>query len=73
MTPTTGRSGHATRVTRRVRSYSSVDSVLGVNAPMILFNGALIYDHRDGRTLSANPIPAETARAVAKMMEGSFA
>lgn len=42
---------------------------LGVNAPMILFNGALIYDHRDGRTLYANPIPAETARAVAKMVE----
>ena len=27
MRPTTGRSGHATRVTRRVMSYSSVDSV----------------------------------------------
>lgn len=42
---------------------------LGVNAPMILFNGALIYDHREDRTLFSNTIPAETARQVAKMLE----
>ena len=42
---------------------------LGVNAPMILYNGALIYDHRDGRTLYANSIPAETALNVARMVE----
>ena len=37
---------------------------LNVNAPMILYNGALIYDHRTGRTLFSNAIPAETALAV---------
>jgi len=42
---------------------------IGVNAPMILFNGALIYDHRTGEILYSNPIPAETALAVAKMIE----
>ena len=42
---------------------------LGVNAPMILFNGALIYDHREKRTLFANAIPADTAKRVAKMIE----
>ena len=42
---------------------------LCVNAPMILYNGALIYDHRDGRTLYANAIPAKTALNVARMVE----
>ena len=42
---------------------------IGVNAPMILFNGALIYDHRTDEILYSNPIPAETALAVAKMIE----
>ena len=35
MTPTTGFSGHATRVTRRVTSYSSVDSVRGESWPSV--------------------------------------
>ena len=39
---------------------------LNVNAPMILYNGALIYDHRTGRTLFSNAIPAETALAVVR-------
>ena len=42
---------------------------IGVNAPMILFNGALIYDHRTDEILYSNPIPADTAKAVAKMIE----
>ena len=42
---------------------------LGVNAPMILFNGAMIYAHRDGRTLFENAIPADVARDVARMLE----
>lgn len=43
--------------------------IIGVNAPMILFNGALIRDLRDGETIFANPIPFETARRVARMVE----
>lgn len=42
---------------------------IGVNAPMILFNGALIYDYRTDVTLFANPIPADVALGVAKMIE----
>lgn len=42
---------------------------IGVNAPMILFNGALIYDHRTDTTLFSNPIPADIALGVAKMIE----
>ena len=42
---------------------------IGINAPMILFNGALIYDHRTDEILYSNPIPADTAKAVAKMIE----
>lgn len=42
---------------------------IGVNAPMILFNGALICDPREGRTIFSNPIPLKTARRVAKMVE----
>lgn len=42
---------------------------LGVNAPMILFNGGLIYDHRTDQTLFSNAIPAAAAREVAKTLE----
>lgn len=42
---------------------------IGVNAPMILFNGALIYDHRTDEVLYSNPIPVDTAREVARMIE----
>lgn len=42
---------------------------IGVNAPMILFNGALIYDFRSDETIFSNTIPFETARRVAKMVE----
>lgn len=42
---------------------------LSVNAPMILFNGAMIHDHRTNQTLFSNPIPAQTALGVAKMIE----
>ena len=38
---------------------------IGVNAPMILFHGALIYDHRTDEVLYSNPIPAATALEVA--------
>lgn len=42
---------------------------IGVNAPMILFNGAMIYDPRTDEALYSNPIPAETALEVARMIE----
>lgn len=42
---------------------------IGVNAPMILYNGALIQDFRDGTTYFSRPIPLATARAVARALE----
>jgi len=42
---------------------------IGANAPLICFNGALVYDHRTDRTLYSNAIPLEKARAVAKRIE----
>ncbi|MBE5806930.1 MAG: HAD family phosphatase [Clostridiales bacterium] len=42
---------------------------IGVNAPMILFNGALIYDHRTDVTYYKNALPADLARAVAQRIE----
>lgn len=42
---------------------------IGVNAPMIVYNGGLIYDHRTDETLFSNPIPAQIALEVAKMIE----
>lgn len=42
---------------------------IGVNAPMILFNGALIYDHRTRQTLFSNAIPMALARQVAARIE----
>ena len=42
---------------------------IGVNAPMVLFNGGMVYDHRTGRTVSRNDVPLETARRILKMAE----
>ena len=42
---------------------------IGVNAPMVLFNGGMVYDHRTGRTVSRNDVPLETAREILRMAE----
>lgn len=42
---------------------------IGVNAPMVLYNGGMVYDPRDDRTVSRIDIPLETARAICKMAE----
>lgn len=43
---------------------------IGVNAPMLLYNGAMVYDHRTDRTLHAQRIPFETALAITRLLEG---
>ena len=43
---------------------------IGVNAPMLLFNGAMAWDHRTGETIFADRIPFETALAIARLCEG---
>ena len=42
---------------------------IGVNAPMLLFNGAMAYDHRTGETIFAERLPYETALGIVKMCE----
>ena len=43
---------------------------IGVNAPMLLYNGALAYDHRTDETIFADQIPYETALGIAELCEG---
>ena len=42
---------------------------IGVNAPMLLFNGAMAYDHNADEVLFKDQIPCETALQIAKMCE----
>lgn len=43
---------------------------IGVNAPMVLYNGAMLYDHRSRETLFARRIPFDTALSMVRMIEG---
>ena len=43
---------------------------IGVNAPMVLYNGAMLYDHRSGQTPFARRIPFETALSMTRLIEG---
>ena len=42
---------------------------IGVNAPMLLYNGAMIYDHRTDETVYAPRIPYETSMGIVRLME----
>lgn len=42
---------------------------ISVNAPMVIYNGAMVYDHRSGETLYARRIPFETALGMLRMIE----
>lgn len=42
---------------------------LGVNAPMLLYNGAMAYDHNTGETLFADRLPYEKALEIAELCE----
>ena len=42
---------------------------IGVNAPMLLYNGAMIYDHRTDETLFAPRIAFETALGIVRLAE----
>ena len=44
---------------------------VGVNAPMLLYNGALAYDMSKDEILFADQIPYETAQAIADLVEGA--
>lgn len=42
---------------------------IGVNAPMLLYNGALAYDHNSDQVIFADQIPYETALAIGRAIE----
>ena len=42
---------------------------IGVNAPMLLYNGEAAYDHRTGETIFADRLPYETALGIVEMAE----
>ena len=42
---------------------------IGVNAPMLLYNGAMIYDHNTNETIYAPRIAFETALGIVKLAE----
>ncbi|MBQ8971824.1 MAG: HAD family phosphatase [Clostridia bacterium] len=54
---------------RMMEAMLSFASEIGVNAPMILYNGAMIYDTRSRRTLFSNIIPHSLAVEVCRAME----
>ena len=47
---------------------------IGVNAPMLIYNGAMLYDHIAGETLYATRVPYEIALGVVRLVEkaGSY-
>ena len=54
---------------RMLESSLSLAEEIGVNAPLILYNGALIHDLRTGRTVSRLDIPADIARRICRLAE----
>ena len=54
---------------RMVQAMEKYAGAIGVNAPLIAFNGALIYDGRRKAALDACEVPAEDARLVARTAE----
>ena len=55
---------------RMLEAMEPLANRIGVNAPMLLYNGALAYDHRTDETIFADRIPYETALGIAELCEG---
>ena len=54
---------------RMVEAVSFFAGQLGINAPVICYNGAMVYDFENDHILSRLDIPAPTARAICAMAE----
>ena len=54
---------------RMPEAMESIANEIGANAPLIMFNGAMIYDMRTSETVFKKAIPAETATAICRMAE----
>ena len=44
---------------------------IGVNAPMLLYNGAMLYDHNTDETLYATRVPHDVALGVTRIIEAA--
>ena len=44
---------------------------IGVNAPMLIYNGAMLYDHNTDETLYATRVPHDIALGVARLVEAA--
>ena len=54
---------------RMLEATLPIAQAIGVNAPMVLFNGSMVYDCAAERTLHSRCIPRETALAVLRAIE----
>lgn len=54
---------------RMLESAAPFAKELQVNAPLILYNGAMVYDPKAGRALEKRTIPTEAARGICRMAE----
>lgn len=54
---------------RMIEATLPIAEAIGVNAPLSLFNGAMVYDHRADRILCGHPLPRETAVQLLRAIE----
>lgn len=54
---------------RMVEATLPIAKKIGVNAPLVLFNGGMVYDMKNGRALRGRVIPRKTAVAVLARLE----
>lgn len=54
---------------RMIEATLPLAEAIGVNAPLSLFNGAMVYDYRADKILRGNPIPRDTAVKVLRAIE----
>lgn len=54
---------------RRFRATEHIAREAGIGGPLVLNNGALVYDHDTGETLDHRPIPVPAARRAIKMIQ----
>jgi len=54
---------------RMIEATLPIAEKIGVNAPMVVLNGAMLYDPAADRILAGSAIPCETARAILEFLE----
>ena len=54
---------------RMVEATLPIAEKIGVNAPMVVFNGAMVYDPATDRILAGSTIPCDIARAILEFLE----